>query len=151
HRHRLSVEDAEEVRSITYVRLIDNDYAIIRRFQGRSRFRTYLATVILRILLDYRNKKWGKWRPSNTARELGTVAVQLERLLYHDDFTFRESAQILRNRGIEASDDHLGGMAHQIPQRARRIEEPIDVTFQLSSGDCADDRLWRSERDRILA
>ena len=40
--------------------------------------------VIQRLFLDARIAKWGKWRPSVSARRLGGVAVLLERLLTRD-------------------------------------------------------------------
>src|SRR6187401_3305105 len=41
-RRRLTTDEAEEFRSIVRLRLIENDYAVIREFRGSSSFRTFL-------------------------------------------------------------------------------------------------------------
>src|SRR5918993_5663749 len=53
-RHRLTSADAEDFRSTVYVRLIQDDYATLRKYEGRSSLRTYLTSVIGRLLLDQR-------------------------------------------------------------------------------------------------
>ena len=45
-RHRLRIEEAEELGSIVRLKLVENDYAILRKYQGRSNLATYLTTVI---------------------------------------------------------------------------------------------------------
>lgn len=69
-RHRLSPGDADEFGAHARLRLIDRDYEILRRFEGRSSLRTYLTTVIQRTFLDWRIAQWGKWRPSAIAERL---------------------------------------------------------------------------------
>ena len=53
-RHWLSPTEAEELASRVKLRLIEDDYRIFRMFEGRSQFRTYLTTVVMRLLLDER-------------------------------------------------------------------------------------------------
>src|SRR5215208_5464467 len=52
-----------------------------RRFERRSSLPTYVTVVIQRLFLDYRNRLWGKWRPSSDAKRLGPTAMLLERLV----------------------------------------------------------------------
>jgi RNA polymerase sigma factor for flagellar operon FliA len=80
-RHRLTGSEAEEFASEAKLRFIEDSYAVLDRFQGRSSLRTYLVTVIHRIYLDYRRARWGKWRPSAAAIRLGETAVHLEALI----------------------------------------------------------------------
>jgi hypothetical protein len=49
HRGHLTADETAEFVQIACVRLFENDYAIIRKFEGRSSFSTYLTTVILRL------------------------------------------------------------------------------------------------------
>ena len=53
------------------LKLIEDDYRRLRRFEGRSSFATYLATVVQRLFLDFVIGKTGRWRPSVQARRLG--------------------------------------------------------------------------------
>ena len=94
-RHRLPASEADEFVAHARLRLIEHDYQILRRFGGRSSLRTYLATVIERLLLDYRIREWGKWRPSAEARRAGPVAVRLDQLLNRDGLPFHQAAEIL--------------------------------------------------------
>src|SRR5262245_42612463 len=83
-RHRLSESERQDFESWVWVRLMDNDFHVIRQFRGQSSFATYLRVVLQRAVLDYRAAKWGKWRPSARARRLGAKAVALERLITRD-------------------------------------------------------------------
>jgi RNA polymerase sigma factor (sigma-70 family) len=94
-RHHLDASEAEEFVQEVRVRLLYDNYAIIRKFEGRSSFSTYLTTVIGRLFLQWRVERWGKWRPSAEAKRLGEKAVTLERLLSRDGFTFSEAVRIL--------------------------------------------------------
>src|SRR5829696_5080480 len=89
-RSRLRPEDKEDFVSLVHEKLLENDYAVIRKFERRENasFATYLNTVIRRLLLDYQNHLWGKWRNSAEAERLGEVAERLEELINRDGFTF---------------------------------------------------------------
>jgi RNA polymerase sigma factor (sigma-70 family) len=95
---RLSDADAEEFAAVVRLKLVENDYAIIRKFASRSSFATYLAVVVQRMLLDYRIHIWGKWHTSNEAKRLGDTAASLERLVHRDGRTPDEALTILRQR-----------------------------------------------------
>ena len=77
--HRLSFEERQELYSMTMLKMVQDDCAILRNFQGRSRWRTYLMVIVQRVLLDYRVKKWGRWRPCARAQRLGKTAIALDR------------------------------------------------------------------------
>ncbi len=98
-RHHLEAAEAEEFVQEVRVRLLDNDYAIIRKFEGRAEFSTYLTTVIGHLFTQWRVEQWGKWRPSAEAKRLGDKAVTLERLLSRDGFTLGEAVRVLTTPG----------------------------------------------------
>ena len=75
------------LRNLSSSGSFERGYDIIDRFEGRSSLRTYLTVVISRMLLDWRNSKYGKWRPSKAALSLGEHAVDLERLMSRDGYT----------------------------------------------------------------
>src|SRR5213076_2385075 len=53
-RHHLRPDDAEELASIVHFKLVEDGYAVLRKYRGRSSLATYLTTVISRILFDWR-------------------------------------------------------------------------------------------------
>ncbi|MGH8186413.1 MAG: hypothetical protein ACREUC_07605, partial [Steroidobacteraceae bacterium] len=76
---------------MAFLKLIEHDYAVLRRFEGASSLRTYLTVVLHRVLLDQRNREWGRWRPSAAAYRNGPLAVRLERLVTRDGLTPAEA------------------------------------------------------------
>lgn len=125
-RHHCAGERAEEFASEVRTRLIEDDYAILRKFAGKSSFETYLTTVVQRLFLDWRNRLWGKWRPSAEARRIGPVGVRLEELA-RDGYTFEESWQVLRiNEGVELSAVELARLAERLPHRPQRRLEGVE-------------------------
>jgi len=139
-RNRLSQADTEEFASLVKLLLIEDDYAIIRKFQGRSSLTTYLATVIHRLLADYRISAWGKWRPSAEARRLGDTAVTLERLIERDGFTFDEAVQLLapdRDRDPARVRKELETVYLRLPHRSKRIAVSLgdEADVDINGGD----------------
>src|SRR5258708_33972458 len=73
-RNHLDAHEAEEFGAHTKLKLIESNYAILRKFEGRSLFTTYLPTVIQRLFFQYRVPLWGKRRPAPDATRLGGKA-----------------------------------------------------------------------------
>lgn len=117
--HRLAPDAADEFASWARLRLFDNDQAILRKFEGRSKLRTFLITVVQRLYLDWRNAEWGKWRPSAEAHRLGKVAIELERLVLRDQHTFEEAVHTLVARELATSEE-CDRVWVQLPKRPRR-------------------------------
>src|SRR5690349_21220014 len=90
-RYHFQTDEAQDFRSSVYERLVEDDYAVFRKFQGRSSLNTYLTIVISNMLKDYLNRLLGKWRPSAEAERMGPIAVLLEQLLVRDGHTFDEA------------------------------------------------------------
>jgi RNA polymerase sigma factor for flagellar operon FliA len=120
-RHHLYAADAQDFGSVARLHLLENDYAVLRAFQGRSSLQTYLVTVLTRLFLDWRNARWGKWRPSAEAKRMGPLAVRLETLVSRDGLSVDEAHETLRtNLGVAESRDVLASMAARFPRRSRR-------------------------------
>ena len=139
-RHGLRGEDARDFESTVHTRLIENDYAVLGRFEGKSALKTYLTAVISRIYLDYQAQRFGKWRPSAQARRLGPLALRLESLLYRDGITFDEACGVLQSE-LRVSDgrDTLYALSLKLPLRTSRKavsndgREPVDPGSALST------------------
>src|SRR5437016_9773382 len=120
HRNHLAPQDAEELNSEVKAKLIDGNYAIIRKFEGRSAFSTYMTTVIQRLYFQWRVQMWGKWRPSAEAKRLGEKAITLERLLTRDGFTYREAMETLTTGTAAYSRDEIEAIYLRLPSRQPR-------------------------------
>jgi len=100
-RHHMTSADAEDFRSVARLHFMERNCEVLRRFEGRSSLPTYVNVVIQRLFLDYRNRQWGRWRPSAEAKRYGPTAILLERLIVRDGWTAEQAAEILRvNHGI---------------------------------------------------
>jgi RNA polymerase sigma factor (sigma-70 family) len=117
-RSRFSREDAEDFASCVKIKLIEDDYGVFRKFEGRAKLETFLGVTIQNYAKDYRDHLWRKYRASAKAKSLGEVAVRLEMLLVRDKYTFDEACQILRiNEKVELSVAELADLRAQLPPR----------------------------------
>jgi RNA polymerase sigma factor (sigma-70 family) len=154
-RYRLGENDAEELAAIVRLRLVENDYAILRAYENRSSFATYISIVVQRMALDYRIHAWGKWHASAEAQRLGSLAVDLECLLRRDRRTLDEALAILASKHDGVTRQSLQLLADSLPERAPRrrdvdLEEAESVAV-TRPGDVeepmlADERRQASER-----
>jgi RNA polymerase sigma factor for flagellar operon FliA len=153
-RHYLQASEAEEFVQEVCVRLLDDNYAIIRKFEGRSSFPTYLTTVIGRLFAQWRVEQWGKWRPSAEAKRLGDKAVTLELLLSREGYTFSEAVRVLTTPASSCyTIEELEAIYLRLPVRNPRpivvseervpdvIKVEADAYDRMEAGDRA--RVWR--------
>ncbi len=113
--------DAEDFASTVKLRLIENDYEILGRFEGRSSLKTYVTVVVNRLYLDYQRERFGKWRSSAQARRLGPLALRLEALLYRDGRTFEEACRVLQtDPGVSEPREALYELSLKLPFRGLR-------------------------------
>jgi RNA polymerase sigma factor for flagellar operon FliA len=150
-RHHGSTDTHEEFRSQVHLRLIENDYAILRKFEGRSTIRTFLTTVVVNQFKDHLNRELGKWRPSAMAKRLGSVATQLERCLIRDGLSFDEACRVLATKhGITSGRAELEQIAAKLPIRYRRRYEPETAIEAVPAPGEADHLVIDSERQARL-
>jgi RNA polymerase sigma factor (sigma-70 family) len=131
---RMTWAEAEEFASIVRLRLIENDYAIIRKFRGGSTLRTYLTVVIARQALDYRDACWGRWRPSRAARRLGRTAVTLEKLIVRDGMTVDDAWKTVPALVASRDTERLRTFAEGLQPRVRRQWINIDDLDESHAG-----------------
>ena len=134
-RHALGASDAEEFGAWAREKIIDCDYAVIRKFGGRSSLSTYLTTVLVNLFRDYRNARWGRWRPSAEAKRRGPIGIRLEELIYRDGHSLREAVQILQAVGTPLSDTDLVRLATALPVRRGQNEVSIESAEATSIAD----------------
>ena len=142
--------DAEDFASEAKLALIEDDYAILRKYEGRASLDTFLTVVVQRLLADARMRAKGRWHASNEARRLGPVAVQLETLVRRDGRTLDEALQHIRAAHPDATREQLAALLDRLPARAGR-PRPVDVDAAgpIAGGEAADARALASDRQRI--
>lgn len=128
---RMGRAEIEEFEAVVKLRLIENDYAVLQKFEGRSAFGTFITTVVSRLLKDYRDHEWGKWRNSAEAKRLGALAMELERMLLRDQRTLHEAFIELAPNYPGITRSSLEQLAERFPKRHRRrlvsLDERPDV------------------------
>ena len=105
-------------------------------------------TVIQRLYLDWRNKEWGKWRPSTAARRKGAIAIELERLVLRDRVPFDEAVELLRARGLAASRDECDEIWAGLPQRPSRRNASVDELEAMAAPATPDGVAVNEQRER---
>lgn len=149
---RMTWAEAEEFASIVRLRLIENDYAIIRKFRGGSTLRTYLTVVIARQALDYRDACWGRWRPSRAARRLGRTAVTLEKLIVRDGLTADDAWKTVPAVATARDTERLRTFAEGLQPRVRRQWINIDDLDESYAAACTEPRVnGMMSDDRVTA
>lgn len=143
---RLTADAGDEFASWARLKLLEDDCAILRKFKGLSSLRTYLVTVIQRLLLDWRIAEWGKWRPTADARRLGPVAVELERLVLRDSIEFEQAARTLVSKGVAISEDECNRIWSELPRRPRRQRASDGTLEELPDLVDGSDRVAEEER-----
>jgi RNA polymerase sigma factor (sigma-70 family) len=115
-RYRLSPEDIDEIGGDVKLKLVANDYAVIRQFEGRSSFRTYIATVVRRAVFDSFSQKHGRRHPSREAQALGEEAVRLEQLLLRG-YSYEEARRTLTTSHLPVSENVLDAIYPRLRPR----------------------------------
>ena len=143
--------DAEDFVSDVRLKLLQDDYAVLRKYRGASSQTTFLTVVISNLFRDHRIKHWGKWRPSAEAKRLGDAALMLEAAVYRDGQTFDQACATLANDGrLTVDRTKLRKLMAELPQRvARRIDESASVE-DVPASSSADAPVLERERDERL-
>jgi RNA polymerase sigma factor for flagellar operon FliA len=136
---------------VVRLRLCENDFAILRAWEGRSRLATYISIVVQRMALDYRIHEWGKWHPSAEAKRLGPMALELEQLLHRDGRTLDDALAILSSKH-DATRESLQQLAAQLPPRAPKPRDvPLDELRSASPAENVEERALDGDRRRVAA
>jgi RNA polymerase sigma factor for flagellar operon FliA len=150
-RHGVAGDDADEFASWARASLIENDYAIVRKFRGESAPTTYLTVVLSTLFSAWRVRERGRWRPSAAARREGPLAVRLEAMVHRDGLRLDEAAERLRTSGETALGDRaLAEILSRLP--AHTLPRPVPVADAVlddtpAAGASADLRVSSAEAE----
>jgi len=67
-RHHLAPPEIAEFQVVVDLAFERNDYELLKAFDGRSTWETYLTTVVTRLFFSYQGGLWGQWRPTALAQ-----------------------------------------------------------------------------------
>lgn len=149
-KYGLAGADAEDFASVVRIKLIEDEYAVLRKFEKKCTLSTYLTIVIQRHYVDQRIHEWGKWRPSMRARQGGDAAILLERLLSRDGLSLGEASTIVRQKYTELDERAIETLASSIVTRRAQRAAEVERTEEMpepASGVSAEDELLASERN----
>ncbi|HEX6098130.1 MAG TPA: hypothetical protein VF432_17520 [Thermoanaerobaculia bacterium] len=144
----IAADQVDDVGSMLKLALVENDYAILRRYEGRSSLATYLAIVVQRTLADQRERVHGRWRPSPEAQRLGGRAVVIEDVVRRQRRSIEEALPFVRAADPAITHAEVVAIADRLPARAARPREvalPPEETVPLAAGDRADTAALDSE------
>ncbi|HST59648.1 MAG TPA: sigma-70 family RNA polymerase sigma factor [Longimicrobium sp.] len=150
-RHGLDPDESDEFAGWARMRLVEDDYAVLRKFRGESAITTYLTVVVTMLFRDYRVSRWGRWRPSAAAKRGGDVAVRLETLVYRDGYRVDQAGEMLRAAGhTDLPDRELVRLLATLPPRegGTRPTPVGDAPLEtLPSAQTAEDHVVADEAD----
>jgi RNA polymerase sigma factor (sigma-70 family) len=142
--------DAEDFTSDIHIKLIEDDYAVLRKFKNESQLSTYLSVIIPRHYFDQKIHVWGKWRPSMLARKAGDAAILLERLISRDGMSLTEASTLVRQNYRELDSRAIEALASSIVTRRAPRASEVERTEEMpepASSISAEDELVTSERE----
>ena len=151
HRAGMFGADAEDFASATKLALMENDYAVLRLFEGRSSLTTFLAVIVQRFLIDERAKRTGRWHPSREAERLGESAVVLERIVRRDHRSIEEAIPIVQSIDPTLTRERVLEIEARLPLRAPRPRavDLSDAEEGLAAAERADDRALAADAERL--
>lgn len=76
-----------------------NDYKIIKQFKGRSKFTTYLSSIISREVVNMIRKKRGRKREKERAKALGETGEKIYKLVIVEGYSVEETCEKLNSTG----------------------------------------------------
>jgi RNA polymerase sigma factor for flagellar operon FliA len=150
-------DEAEDFAAWMRMKVMEDDYAILRGFRGHSELRTYLASVVVRHFFNFNRARRGRWRPSAAAERLGSPARELELLVHRDGYSLTQAGEKLRTAGrTTLSDAELARLLGRLPSRAslRPAEESPRMLNSTPGTSRADERVVAAEakvrRDEMM-
>jgi len=148
-RYRFTPDEKEDFAAHVHLKLVDDDFAVLRSYEGRSGLSTFLNIVIQRWALDYRIHEWGKWHPSAEAKRLGPLGVELEQHIHRDGRAIEEALPFLATKHRGVTLESLRKLAENFPRRApKRHDVPVEEADPISGPCDVEDLALAKERRR---
>ena len=105
---------AEAAALYVMEQLAENDWQRVRQFSGRSRFVSYLSSVVYRLLEDYSRKHFGRKKVPGWVSKMGGIWIILFRLLCFERFPFNDAVLIAADRRKDLQNEKIEQVAEKI-------------------------------------
>lgn len=149
-RRGLLGDEADELQSRAYARIVRDDYQILRAYRAESTWRTYLTRVLNNLYHDVWTRRNGRWRSSKLAQRKGAIAVALETMIYRDGWPVSEAVEHVRTRHRDAPPpSELFRLAAELPLRMPLESVPVDGVVIPDPGH-PESQYWRRELDQRI-
>lgn len=146
---RLSREEVEDLGSDIQLKLLEDDYRVLRQWDGRSSLKGYLGTVVSNIWRDRVRGEIGRVRVSAAAKQLGPPAPELEVLLGLEGLTLEEAYQMIKPDFPDLSFSEAEKIAAKINPRGGRRFENEDVVARLPDPEPTGDKLLEQQENLV--
>ena len=124
--HRLTPDDAQDFGQSVHLKLLERNYDVFARYAGGSTLRTFLTVVVNRLLIDWQRARFGKWRRSARAAQLGPYAMALDRLIFRDGYSPEQAVRVVRGMKESPEESALMKIVEQLPAHPVRRVVPDD-------------------------
>ena len=151
-RHHLAPAEVQEFRGIAMRSLERHDFELLRAFDGRSTWETYLTLVVTREFFLFQGELWGQWRPTQTARRLGPAAVLLEELVLRDHVSISEAIDLMRSvHRVDMPRYRIAQMAQELRLDVGFGERLPSLAAEARGEGCSDPRIQEVVREALAA
>jgi RNA polymerase sigma factor (sigma-70 family) len=113
--------DADDFAATVKLKLVEDDYAVLRNHQGRSSLATYLRIIVERWFADETIRDHGRWHPSTEAMRIGAAGVLLETLVRRDRRSLDDALPLVRALDDSLTRSDLEAMLLRLPLRRPRM------------------------------
>jgi len=149
-RARVHGPDAEDFASSVKLALVEDDYAILRRFEGRASLSTYLTIVVERMLADEYTRARGRWHSSAEALRLGAPAVLLESLVVRDRRPLEQALPLVQATDPAMTLQSAEALLARLPRRhPRPATTDLDDAPPVVAAQSSDALVLASEARRM--
>jgi DNA-directed RNA polymerase specialized sigma24 family protein len=131
--YHLAAHEIAEFSTLVEETLERNDYELLRAFDRRSTWETYLSTVLTRLFFEFQLGLWGQWRPSAASQALGPAAMLLEELVRRDRLPLADAIELMRStHRVDLSRQRIESLARELhlpgdPGRHQSAAEPDTI------------------------
>lgn len=145
---------AEEAALWVVDELARDDWKKVRAHDGRASFRTYLSSVVYRLLVDFNRKKYGRLKPPAWVMKLGEPWIQLFQILCKERYPLAEALEVAKDRtaGLRASEleNAAEDILTHIPHCGSADQQTVDSEDLVDHSKRPESRAERNQKEILL-
>jgi hypothetical protein len=150
--YHLAAHEISEFSTLVEHTLERNDYELLRAFDCRSTWETYLSTVVTRLFFEFQLELWGQWRPSAASQVLGPAAMLLEELVLRDRLPLADAIDLMRTtHRVDLSQHRIDLLARELGLPGHRDYGPSTSSGAIAEAELAHDPAIRAALSDAIA